>query len=149
MFLSIDKKSPREFYIINKMNNNQQTVKELREMEGEMTCVYFGAFTDMWPLRLNFFKGFKKFIYIDMLPNKTMWSKTQAGYIESKDRSTFINSMKENLNPDFFKYKFIDNGGDILEFRFDDGRVLKYYMNIKAEIAIENDELRDVLKNAD
>ena len=72
------------------MNSKTQKTKNY-------SLVYFGAGWDFNPINDPVYKKFNHFIFINSLPNLSHYEPGQSGYEKSKDRKSFINTLKMQL----------------------------------------------------
>ena len=110
----------------------------------EVTLVNFRAGWDFKPLGNKDNKNFTNFIFIDALPNKAHYEPGQAGYPESKDRETFINTLKDNAGT--YDLNVVSNVNNHLTFK---KKVrLDYYINTRVEDTLKDKAIQSKINQA-
>ena len=120
------------------MNSKTQKTKNY-------TLVYFGAGWDFNPINDPVYKKFNHFIFIDSLPNLSHYEPGQSGYEKSKDRKSFINTLKNATCENGLVLSSIRK--NLLTFRNSKIK-LEYYINTTVTEALDDPIIRKKMNKA-
>ena len=120
------------------MNSKTQKTKNY-------TLVYFGAGWDFNPINDPVYNKFNHFIFIDSLPNLSHYEPGQSGYEKSKDRKSFINTLKNAACENGLVLSSIRK--NLLTFRNSKIK-LEYYINTTVTEALDDPIIRKKMNNA-
>ena len=109
------------------------------------TLVYFGAGWDFNPINDPVYKKFNHFIFIDSLPNLSHYEPGQSGYEKSKDRKSFINTVKNAACENGLVLSSIRK--NLLTFRNSKIK-LEYYINTTVTEALDDPIIRKKMNKA-
>ena len=120
------------------MNSKTQKTKNY-------TLVYFGAGWDFNLINDPVYKKFNHFIFIDSLPNLPHYEPGQSGYEKSKDRKSFINTLKNAACENGLVLSSIRK--NLLTFRNSKIK-LEYYINTTVTEALDDPIIRKKMNKA-
>lgn len=109
----------------------------------ELSLMYFGAGWDMKPLTKKDYRPFKRFIFIDALPNLSHYQPNQAGYANARDRQSFVSKITEKALQK--KFKLCEDEGYHLRFLGPNGRYIDYYINTTVQDSLADPALSQII----
>ena len=127
-----------------KTKSENSTKKTTKKTNG-YTLVYFGAGWDFKPVSDSTYSKFNHFVFIDALPKLSHYEPDMFGYEKSKDRRSFIKTLKKYAEEHNMILTSIRK--NLLTFKNGDRRI-EYYINTTVEEALNNKTIRRKINKA-
>ena len=109
------------------------------------TLLYFGSGWDFRPTSNPIHKKFDHFIFIDSLPKLAHYEPGMPGYEKSKDRTSFINTLKNGAS----RYGYVLSSMEDDPLTFINGKKkLEYYINTTVTEALDDPIIRKKINKA-